>query len=95
MMLIQVSSLAAFSVGKDETGDRLAHAVTIFLASVAYQVFVGSLLPKLSYMTFTDAYIAFCNFYVVAIIALLSVIGFAKKLELWESYSEQDDYMTF
>jgi len=66
MFLINIATLSSFACNVEDTGDRLAISSTMFLAAVAYQVYVGSLLPKLSYMTFVDSYILGCNIFIAS-----------------------------
>ena len=66
MFLINIATLSSFACNVEDTGDRLAISSTMFLAAVAYQVYVGSLLPKLSYMTFVDLYILGCNIFIAS-----------------------------
>lgn len=96
MLLIQLACLVStFSTEASETGDRLANGLTILLTTVAYQIYIGTLLPKLSYMTFTDKYIAFSNFFIAAVIFQLAYLGFGQKLKSFEKFSEQDDFNMF
>jgi hypothetical protein len=67
MFLIIIANVSAFACSVGDTGDRLAISTTMFLAAVAYQVYVGSLLPKLSYMTFVDNYIIGCNILIASV----------------------------
>ena len=67
MFLINIATLSSFACNVEDTGDRLAISSTMFLAAVAYQVYVGSLLPKLSYMTFVDLYILGCNILIASV----------------------------
>jgi len=67
MFLIMIANLSAFGCSIGDTGDRLAISTTMFLAAVAYQVYVGTLLPKLSYMTFVDHYILGSNVFIAGV----------------------------
>ena len=74
--LITLSSLGAFAVEVESGGDRLAHASTILLSTIAFLYVIESSLPKLSYMTITDYFVFCSSIYVLAITIEVAVVSY-------------------
>mmetsp|Transcript_17014 Transcript_17014/g.12074 ORF Transcript_17014/g.12074 Transcript_17014/m.12074 type:complete len:131 (+) Transcript_17014:755-1147(+) len=60
----------------ENAGDRIAQATTIFLTVIAFQLYVSTLLPKLSYLTLIDKYVAFCILFIAIVLIEIGSLTF-------------------
>lgn len=57
MFVLQVLSLAVYSLSVEDMGDRLSYTSTMLLTAVAYTLVIAGSLPELGYLTFLDQYV--------------------------------------
>jgi len=82
MSLVSLAVLFAFMIPHTELSDRLAHATTLFLTAVAFQLVVSANLPTVDYLTLIDHYIIKVNMYILASMFLMSCTFYAEHREL-------------
>ena len=61
-----MSSMSMF-VPREDVADRLSVSLTLILTAVAYKYVIIEMLPKISYMTLLDQYIAWCSLFLLGI----------------------------
>jgi hypothetical protein len=76
LALITFAGIGAFCLDIDEGGDRLSHASTVLLATVAFLYIIESSLPKLMYMTITDYFVFFGTVFVLIITIEIAILSF-------------------
>jgi len=79
MACISLLALTAFSLDKDDLGDRLNLLITLILTAVAFSYVVFDSLPNVPYLTFMDKYI-------------LGNYGFLVGLMIISAFMRQDWY---
>lgn len=80
LKLISLCALTSFSMDPVESsGDRLAIASTMFLTAVAFQLFIATLLPKLSYLTFLDKYTLTTMLFISGVVLFCAYVAYLAK----------------
>ena len=86
LAILMVLSLCTFMVAVKDVGDRLDVTLTLSLTIVAFQMVIGDLIPKVTYMTYLDKCFL-TSFIAVAFIALesaaLHFLSSAEERILW------------
>ncbi len=60
LVMLVILSWVIFLIAPADIGNRMAVAITLFLAAVAFAYVVGTLIPRVSYLTLLDKYTLGC-----------------------------------
>ena len=95
LVMIVLMSLVVLFIDPANSGSRLSIAITAILTLIAYRFLLGSLLPKISYLTHMDYFIFGSMFLVFAVLIeacaaarLVSAerVETANKLDYWSRW---------
>ena len=75
LALIVVLSWSVFWMERSSLGDRISVSFVGILTAVAYQIVVGDLLPHVSYITLTHAFLNFSSFIMCATVVINLYVG--------------------
>mmetsp|Transcript_3042 Transcript_3042/g.3378 ORF Transcript_3042/g.3378 Transcript_3042/m.3378 type:complete len:591 (-) Transcript_3042:111-1883(-) len=76
LSLITFAGIGAFCLDVDEGGDRMSHASTVLLSTIAFLYIIESSLPKLTYMTITDYFVFTGTVFVLLITIEIAILSF-------------------
>mmetsp|Transcript_4439 Transcript_4439/g.9272 ORF Transcript_4439/g.9272 Transcript_4439/m.9272 type:complete len:639 (+) Transcript_4439:42-1958(+) len=76
LSLITFAGIGAFCLEVDEGGDRMNHASTVLLSTIAFLYIIESSLPKLTYMTITDYFVFTGTVFVLLITIEIAILSF-------------------
>jgi len=75
LWLISSFSFSAFSIDPEEgLGDRISIVLTLLLTATAFKFVIADSLPKVTYMTVLDKYVAVCNAGFTLFVAMFSIL---------------------
>ncbi|CAK0883560.1 unnamed protein product [Prorocentrum cordatum] len=90
LALVSAAVILAFLIPSGDLADRLAHATTLFLTAIAFQLVVSTSLPQIDYMTVMDKYIMHLNVFILSVMGSMSFLGWAGQQDDWEAESIAD-----